>query len=353
VLAPDQQSGNEGDGNFSLASEIIELVVLTSDQAFLDTLRAALGPSRRLWHVPSSDKVGDLLLAGEVGIVVLDAQALDRAAASYVTDIKRQFPDLVIVLAGDRSLETGLAGLISSGAVYRFIHKPMSPARAKLFVEAAVKKFEDQRPRRLAGASTQTTAQAPASHTWMIGTVAAAAVAVVALALLVHRAAAPRDAALSDSGTPPQTVTSPVLLRAAAALAADRLLAPSGDNALELYLQALARNPADASARAGIAEVHERLYARAASALLEEHLDQAAAAIDIARRAGVESGRIALLTAELAKARAQIRAAHARSKAPVPAPPAGAPDGDGTAADSQPRGEAGSAPQASAAEAAG
>ncbi len=46
---------------FSLASDIVELVVLTGDDIFLQTLREAVGPPRRLWHVPSADKVSDLL----------------------------------------------------------------------------------------------------------------------------------------------------------------------------------------------------------------------------------------------------------------------------------------------------
>jgi hypothetical protein len=46
-------------------------------------------------------------------------------------------------------------------------------------------------------------------------------------------------------------------------LAANRLTEPAGDNALELYSEAQARNPTDAAARAGLAEVHERLLARA------------------------------------------------------------------------------------------
>ncbi len=101
----------------------------------------------------------------------------------------------------------------------------------------------------------------------------------------------------------PSTAESPLLERAAAALAANRLTGPAGDNALELYLQAQARNPADPAARAGLAEVHERLLARAENALLEERLDEAAAAIETARKSGVESGRIAFLTAQLAKSR--------------------------------------------------
>jgi hypothetical protein len=111
----------------------------------------------------------------------------------------------------------------------------------------------------------------------------------------------------------PQRAESPLLLRAAAALAANRLTPPAVDNALELYLQALARDPSDATARGGLREVHERLVARAEDALLEERLDEAAAAIQTARKAGVESGRIALLSAQLARSRSLVRA----STAPV------------------------------------
>ena len=95
-------------------------------------------------------------------------------------------------------------------------------------------------------------------------------------------------------------------------MAANRLTEPGGDNALELYLQLQARNPSDADARAGLAEVHERLLARAENALLEERLDEAAAAIETARKSGVESGRIAFLTAQLAKSREQIKTAQAQ-----------------------------------------
>ena len=110
----------------------------------------------------------------------------------------------------------------------------------------------------------------------------------------------------------PAAVESPLLARATAALSANRLTEPPGDNALELYLQVQARNPADANARAGLAEVKERLLARAENALLEERLDEAAAAIETARKSGVESGRIAFLTAQLAKSRDQIKTAQAQ-----------------------------------------
>lgn len=320
MLASDQQGGVDSDAKFSLASEIIELVVLTNDHAFLETLRVALGEARRLWHVPSADKVGDLLLAGEVGIVVLDSQALDRAASLYVTEIKRQFPDLVILLAGDRSTETALSGLISAGTVYRYIHKPMSPGRARLFVEAAVKKYEEQRPRRPTATATAGVQSAAAPQGWMIGAAMAGAALVLAATVIIHGRTTPQSAAVPPSLGPSPALEATILARAAAALAANRLVEPPGDNALELYLRALARNPSEPSARAGIAEIHERLYARAQSALLEERFDLASAAIDTARKAGVESGRIALLTAELAKGRAQIKASRSKLKPAAPQP---------------------------------
>ena len=310
MLASDEDGGTLDALKFSLASDIVELVVLTSDDAFLQTLREAVGGARRLWHVPSADKVSDLLVAGEVGIVVIDVQTLHDSARVFVEQIKRQFPDLVLVAAGHRDDETALAGLISAGLVYRFIHKPMSPARAKLFAEAAIKKYEDQR-RRAAETPLRQSAS-PASPVWLIGG-AAALLIVGAIAWIAHRSGGEESAPPPSSETAkPAALESTILARAAAALAANHLTEPAGDNALELYLQMQTRNPADTNARVGLAEVHERLLARAENALLEERLDEAAAAIETARKAGVESGRIAFLTAQLAKSREQVKTAQAQ-----------------------------------------
>ena len=308
MLASDEDGSTLDALKFSLASDIIELVVLTSDDAFLQTLREAVGGARRLWHVPSADKVSDLLVAGEVGIVVLDVQTLHDSARVFVEQIKRQFPDLVLVAAGHRDDETSLAGLISAGLVYRFIHKPMSPARAKLFAEAAIKKYESQRQR--AAETPVRQSASPTSHLWLMGGAVAALLIVGAIAWIAHRSSGEEPAPPNPTETAkPAAVESTVLARAAAALAANRLTEPAGDNALQLYLQLQARNPADADARIGLAEVHERLLARAENALLEERLDEAAAAIETARKSGVESGRIAFLSAQLAKSREQIKTA--------------------------------------------
>jgi TonB family protein len=307
-----QVAGEERDANgasrFSLASDIVELVVLSADEAFLAILREAVGGAIRLWHVPAADKVSDLLLAGDVGILVLDGALIGSDSAGFIEQLKRQFPELVILYAGTREDEAMLAGLISRGAVYRFIHKPMSSARARQFVQAAIRKYDDPRSTQVIAAPFKPTN--PPRSLW-IG--AGAAVLVLALVgFFAWRQMHPSLDATALQSAANAANSDPLLTRAADALAANRLTEPSGDNALEFYLARLARSPDDSTARAGLAEVHERLLARAENALLEERLDEADTAIGAARRAGVESGRIAFLTAQLSKAREQLRQAQSR-----------------------------------------
>ena len=318
MLPSDDQDDADNLLKFSFASEIVELVVFSTDEAFLQTLREAVGNARRIWHVPTADKVCDLLLAGQVGILVLDVQALAEDVDVFVAQIKRQFPDLVLVVAGSRDAENSLAHLISTGIVYRFIHKPMSPGRAKLFADAAVKKYTEQRKR-----APPAPSGAGAGNSRLLKVAGAALLAAGLTAWALHyvasvRDAPPRAAAVNGSPAPESSLS-------ARTGAANPLTAPNDDAALDSDLQALARNPADAGARADLAEVQERLWTKAENALLEERLDEAATAIDTARKAGVDGGRIALLTARLAKSRERQRSAAARSHTPDDAHPGPSP----------------------------
>jgi TonB family protein len=284
VLASDANGESPEALSFSQASDIVELVVLTADDTFLQMLRDAVGAARRVWHVPTADKVSDLLVAGQVGILVLDAQALQGAASVFVSQISRQFPDLVVVVAGNRDAEASLASLISAGIVYRFIHKPMSPARAKLFAEAAVRKYDEQRKRAVAPPRSVPAVAAGVPRLWLgIGgaLVLAAVIAVIALLRL----------------TPRDTVQPALVERA-----------PVGGAAA----QEPARDLANAPPQISRGEAQERLLVRAENALIEERLDEAAAGIEAARKAGVDGGRIAFLSSQLAKARERRRAAAAQ-----------------------------------------
>lgn len=256
--------------SFSAAGDIVELVIFTQDEVFLQTLREAVGGARRLWHVPSADKVGDLLLAGQVGILVLDVQALSEPASAFVARIKLQFPELVVVVAGHREVEAALANLISGGAVYRFIHKPVSPGRAKLFIDAAVRKYTEHHK--------------PFSPT-------------------------PPPSALLENKRLLWGASTAVLLTLAVGIMVMRQKAPPpGPETREAAV------PSVPGPITGLSEAQERLLAHIESALLEDRLDDAASSIEAARKAGVDGNRIAYLTAQLAKTREQIKSASARAK---------------------------------------
>ena len=255
--------------SFSSASDIVELVIFTQDEVFLQTLREAVGGARRLWHVPSADKVGDLLLAGQVGILVLDVQALSESASAFVARIKLQFPELVVVVAGHREVEGSLANLISGGTVYRFIHKPVSPGRAKLFVDAAVRKY--------------------AEHHRLLSPAPPPSPLLENKRLLVGAAIA-------------------VLVALAVGIVVMRQQPPSGPGAKERTATFVA------GPLTGLSEAQERLLAHIESALLEDRLDEAAASIEAARKAGIDGNRIAYLAGQLAKSREQIKAAAAKAK---------------------------------------
>jgi TonB family protein len=295
VLASEDESRALAALRFSLASDIVELVVLTADEAFLQTLKEGVGAARRLWHVLSPDKISDLLVAGGVGILVLDVQALNEAAARFVADIKRQFPDLVIVVAGNRESETELARLISDGSIYRFIHKPLSPARARLFADAAVKRFDDRRRR--TGEVAAPTAGAPRQpRRILIGATSAGVAVLLTAGLLLHRRNV-EQAEISAGTAPAQPAAS---------------MAPSAS------VQPL---PAVKSV---LMEAQERLLARARAALDQQRLDEAASTIEAARKAGIATERVAQLATELAQARELAKAAAPRTASAPPATPAAA-----------------------------
>ncbi len=284
MLASEDESRALAALRFSLASDIVELVVLTADEAFLQTLREGVGAARRLWHVLSADKISDLLVAGGVGILVLDVQALHEAPARFVTEIKRQFPDLVIIVAGDRESETELSRLVSDGSIYRFIHKPLSPARARLFADAAVKRFDDQRRRPVAAAAARA-GTPPMPRRLLIGSASLAVAVLLAAGWLLHRRNAEHAAVLADQAEPAAAVPGQPL----------------------------------PGVRSVLMDAQERLLARARTALDQQRLDEAAALIETARKTGIATERVAQLATELARAREQVKASPRAAPVPPPA----------------------------------
>lgn len=124
----------------SLAGFNVDVIVLTTDPELFDILRDAAGPDHILWHAQSSDEAVDLLVGGHCGVFIADLQVLGSSAAALLERLQQQFPELVLIAMGRRDEESSIGPLVTSGRVYRFLHKPVSPARASVFVATAARR---------------------------------------------------------------------------------------------------------------------------------------------------------------------------------------------------------------------
>jgi hypothetical protein len=89
-----------------------------------------------------------MLLLGRCGVLIVDMASVPTHSAPLIEGIHAQFPDVVLVVAGSRDDEGALAGLVSDGLIYRYMHKPLSAKRAGMFLNAAMQQYTERRGRR-------------------------------------------------------------------------------------------------------------------------------------------------------------------------------------------------------------
>ena len=118
-----------------------KLLLLAHDESLTEALVSVV-PGESLTVVADEAALAHHLVSGHVGVVFIDAGASRSpgAAAQLTQRLHHQLPDVVLVVAGDGAAQNELAALVADGTIYRFVHKPVSPQRVKLFVDAAWRK---------------------------------------------------------------------------------------------------------------------------------------------------------------------------------------------------------------------
>jgi len=265
---------------------MVDVVVLSGDLALYDAIRYSVGERNPVWRARSAAEAVDLLLTGRCGVLLLDLASVSSQPSTLVEQIVDQFPDVVVVVAGQREDEPVLAGLISDGLVYRFMHKPLSPRRAGMFLQAAMRAHVERREGR-AGDYLMPLVRELRSRVdprkWLfVGSGLALFVALLAGLLIARYGPHPGTAdpagppaARPAKPAPAAPLADPVLSRARAALAAGRYDSPPGRNALDLYAAALLSRPDDVEAQAGLATTITRLLRQAERAAATGNPDEA------------------------------------------------------------------------------
>jgi TonB family protein len=275
--------------------QVLDVVVLTADASLLGTLRETAGPEHALWHAPTADAAVDFLVGGRCSILIADLGTLRGDAASLLDRLQLQFPELLMMATGRREQESAVAALVTSGRIYRFLHKPVSPARASLFLSAATRRYNELRDAAepAALATVRMVAQRPYMGTFMA---AAAGIvgAVIAFGIWqAHHRSLPETPQRTNIGnaTPEEQVAAK-LASAQVAYLAGRLSEPRGDNALEYYRAVLTLQPKNEEALAGVNRVIDALAQRVDDALKAENAPKVVAAWTALQQAAPQHPRL-------------------------------------------------------------
>jgi TonB family protein len=299
---------------FALATQ--SLLAFTQDQHLLAALRNA-SASHEVHAIGSEVDLSTALMVHHAGVLVLDCAALATPTAALAERLHKQFPDLVLIVAGRPDEQGVLAAQISSGVVYRFLHKPFSEQRARLFVEAAWRRHDETiiAPRAAAARGGPQRRRSGRSWLWLLA-LAAVAAPLAWFALQTNPQQAPGAALPAPVNTAPaDTALAQLLRRADQALAAGQLLAPPGNNAADLYREALQRDPHEQRALNGLEAVIDKLLADADAQLQQHHLDAAQQLVDAARALSPAHPHVAFLAAQIGAQRE-----HAALAKPAPQP---------------------------------
>jgi TonB family protein len=285
-----------------LPGHVLDVVVLTSDPGVLATLREAAGPEHAIWHAPSADNAVDLLVGGRCSILIADLGALRGDAAALLDRLHAQFPELILMATGRRDEEHSVAMLVSDGRVYRFLHKPVSPARANLFLAAATRRYNEVRNAEPIGMTTVQTMAARPRTTLFAAVVVALLIAAAGFGVWqmirqrpVEVTPPPRQV---GTLTQEEQVTD-YLARGQMAIVTDRLTDPRGNNAVEYFRAVLALRPDNADARAGLLRVGAALETRVVEALQARNPAHGATALATLQHAVPDYPRLDALRTEL------------------------------------------------------
>jgi protein TonB len=310
--------------------------VLSRDQGLIDTLEVVGFPN----EVHAIGREGDLtasLAQEEAAVVLLDAAAASKSIDRLTEELRSQFPDVVLIVAGGQVDQIALAAQITDGTVYRFLAKPVSPQRIKLFLDAAWRRHGEQ----TSGADFSTrTRRSPSTaitagsdpiipgppgirrNTWLIAAIAATAVLTAGLFFFKLRGpsqtAAPgaqAPAAASASASAGASVDD-LLKRGQAALTEGDL-----DSAVQRYREAQQAGPSDPRVTEGVNQLIPRILAAAQGQLQAGHLDQAEQLAKQAWTLDPDNRQVAQVRAQLSEAREHAATSAAGAPEVVQAPP--------------------------------
>ncbi len=270
-VASHQPGGGVGAG--------IAVAVLSIDDTLISTLSEVVTADHSIAIAPDSTSLAEQIIAINAGVVLIDADAVADDIVETLRRLRGQFPDLILVAAGDSAQQSRLANMVTDGSVYRFLHKPVSGPRVRQFIDASLRRYDEQR-----GAAAE-----------------------------IRRA----QAAVASSAAPAPNIPPKILMGASAAIAllAFALWLALGNSPAKRAAAVSAGTAATAAAGTDQDRQVAALLDRAEKALQAGRVDEATLLLGSASRLQPDNARLTFLLTELSKTRERATLTEARKAA--------------------------------------
>lgn len=318
------------------STHIVDVIVLSTDPALIATLREAAGPAHRLLHAPSAHAAVELLVNGHHGILIVDIAVVGRESANLIDKLQTQFPEILLLATGRRDEQIAVAAQVTNGRIYRFLHKPVSPARADVFLSTATRRYGELHPHPSRATQTSRSFVAPRAIRFALIGAAVALLGGGAWLWSQHREVAHPTPVVVQPEPPPSATdeVSSLIAQANAAREVGRLAPPLAGNAFDLFASAQRLDPTNQTAAAALSDIIASVEQRVVSALAARDRKAAESALASLRLIAPGHPGLAKLQTDLA---ALSRATPAARPAPSAVAPAAAPTSSRVATPLTPR----------------
>jgi TonB family protein len=293
------------------------LVALTNDALLIRALQELSAGGVNVSVVPDLRNLTDVLLQNAGDTVLIDTATLDSPVTEVVDAISRQLPDLCLMVAGHSTDQQQLTSRLASKVVFRFVHKPASPQRLRLFLDAAA------RPGEPGPAAVTAAIPAPASQAIarplvaggsripspaVMGGLAGLVALAVAVWVLWPNAEDPSAATAAAAAKPAVEMVQVVTLvsQADAAFAAGKFVASDGSSAAEMYRTLLKVDAANRHAREGFDKSIDQALRRAEESLLAGRLNDAGTLVAAVALIAPDNPRLGFLNTQISREQARI-----------------------------------------------
>jgi response regulator RpfG family c-di-GMP phosphodiesterase len=118
----------------------VDVLVLSHDNELLESIcdsAQTLADETRVHRAAGVSEALDVLASEPIGVLITDIAVSEEEVTALTTELKREVPALVTILAADRSDSGLLIDLINHGQVFRFLLKPIPVGQCRLWLTSA------------------------------------------------------------------------------------------------------------------------------------------------------------------------------------------------------------------------